>query len=435
MSKNPVNDVNSTKVDRVEMPVPSTGIFDYPYINKRANIYWYAHISGIVQGLTEQSAWRGEYPEIARAIDEIHNWLNKDYQDMSCDEIMSCEQLIAIRSATNATTNNLISYGNDIRLLKYDNTPQSISLYAPSEIAPLGEQSEVDLLCYAIDYLLEEYRLVALDNARFRLNALYAFSAIAGLSTAFLPLAGSIFVASTIGIVYTLSEPQLLSFIADMESVDTNTMKCALIDALYRKQLTLANWQSALSALPSYDGALATYRSNFVSDKNTLTGYLSFVQAYGLVRQIEPTLSDDCPCLPAQYQTFFNFVSNDGWTNSGGSGAFYGTGETHWQNPSSTTNLIITRNFGTVLRFDSVVLDCWSQYACAPEYHQVQVLLYDATNTLIHTTPLYQHNGGRANITVQLSGIKAQYVRLQFLRAPSCSSFIRFYDADFTIRG
>jgi len=173
MSTNAVNDVNRTFVDRDKMPVPSTGIFDSPYYVKKVNADWFKHISGIVQGLAENSAWFGNDDQLKRAIDEIHAFLSKDWEVIeNCDQVNDCIGLdSAVIAAINQNISNayyqtLISNEMQYNTQGANNVEQFESVSnvyyyntaAPKGFAVVGDQTSINKFCNGVWVWLQVWR-------------------------------------------------------------------------------------------------------------------------------------------------------------------------------------------------------------------------------------------------------------------------------------
>jgi len=156
-------DTLQRKIDREKMPVPVTGIFDFPYYLKRINTTWYKHISGMVSGLYELSAWDDTDSNVKRAIDEIHAWLSEGLTVIeNCEQVQNCmsDTVKDIYNGLYVADDTLASSNGILRINRYYQSNQNIFITYPELPHSFISNDAVknDAFCGAVFFWLQAYK-------------------------------------------------------------------------------------------------------------------------------------------------------------------------------------------------------------------------------------------------------------------------------------
>jgi len=321
MSKNPHSDYLFTKVDRQEMPVPDTGIFDSPYYVKVVNRDWFVHISGIVQGLCEHSAWIGLDDDIKRAMDEIHAFLAKDWQ-----VIENCEQVNDCINNTSPTIKNMYKTVMQIQNqqitqinqgARYDtyinstviNQAKSVNSQNTNNSASQNTQTSINHLCVALNWFVDEFVARMLDalemaipNIEFADNYATALKEISLATVAgspstapFAPLVAIVGGAIVDWFNLSVENAQDMHD-AFSDSIAVENVKCCMLEYMNLRNLSYANYLTMLQQdcydAGSHDETIAYWIYTYCQ-WDWLHAYL-----LDLIGQSKLcTITDNCACI------------------------------------------------------------------------------------------------------------------------------------------
>lgn len=307
MSKNPHLDVLNTSVDRIPLAIPASGIFDNPAYYKKINIQWYRHLSGLVHGLTELSAWQGTTIEVQTAIDAIHSWLIRDIDVIeNCDDVNDCliPTLNRLSKNTFVTNMSVSNTQNQDRWQIWQETPlkpiTAINKLATPAMSN-NTQLSINYLCVASDYFVREYVAKLLDLSKQALQIGYTAEAVTIFTTTYAGLTllapmvavlgGAVMWALDIG---TGEIEDLIVALGDETAI--SEVICCLQQAMHMRSSSYNSYLLALQSdcyvLDSNAEKIAYFMNLHSSNERAYAFWIDCVSTARLC-----TIVDNCVCL------------------------------------------------------------------------------------------------------------------------------------------
>lgn len=285
--------------------VPLSDILDAPLLCLRFNEEWKSHILGAVSTLQKWSAWTGEDDDTNDGTRQITKFLAQDFED--CGGDCSIEILLAdeewfqdeylptsLGSSHSNTTDR-----NDALNLAYDGTPQSIGTDIPAG-APTDTQNNA--LCYALSKFVLLYCSEKICTIQSKNWLEVAWTSVVDAAESFYD--------STLDQMLGVWSDNLFGCIVDVATALTaladtgaqETLACYLYDELKAVTMSKTNFDAAI------DSAAITLSGNaqdiacVMSEDNSLTVYLNFLEGYNAALIKNGTDVLDCPCDSGTYR-------------------------------------------------------------------------------------------------------------------------------------